>query len=362
MRDIRDQDYWKEYDGLQYAKHRILRKYLQAWFGILAAKRGVALYIDSHAGRGRHASGEPGSPLIAIECAAEHLKAGRLQDAELRFVFLEAQVNAKKALQCELDALGRMPPQINVSVIASDYENGVEQILEEMAGPGGRRAPLFAFVDPFGFSLSMRLLNRVLSWPSSEILVNLMASYANLSICRQEPQTVLLDDLFGTQSWRTITQIASHEDRNEAILDLFAGQLHADYVSTLRMLGKDNRTKYYLLHATSHPLGRDKFKEAVWSAGLGETWCASERHTPGQLTLLTGNPDLSPLRGSLLSDFDGTTVRYVSLLQWLRPKTYLEKHLRGVLVDLELTQTITVVRKRGRSAFNADLNPLITFR
>ena len=56
------------------AKHEILRRYLGAWFPILAGGgfNPRLVFLDGFAGPGVYSSGEPGSPLIAIETLVDH--------------------------------------------------------------------------------------------------------------------------------------------------------------------------------------------------------------------------------------------------------------------------------------------------
>ncbi len=53
------------------AKHAILRRYLQAWFPIMASANARFLYIDGFAGPGEYSGGEDGSPVIALKTARE---------------------------------------------------------------------------------------------------------------------------------------------------------------------------------------------------------------------------------------------------------------------------------------------------
>ena len=66
-----DESYWSDYTGLQHAKHQLLSKYLGGWFPILASANGRVIYIDCYAGRGRHASGHEGSPILALTDAVK---------------------------------------------------------------------------------------------------------------------------------------------------------------------------------------------------------------------------------------------------------------------------------------------------
>jgi three-Cys-motif partner protein len=56
------------------AKHEILKLYLQRWFPILNTYHQRVIYVDGFSGPGRYKGGEPGSPLIALELAVNHMK------------------------------------------------------------------------------------------------------------------------------------------------------------------------------------------------------------------------------------------------------------------------------------------------
>lgn len=352
--------YWQGYGSLQHHKHKILASYLGAWFAILGNRNRTLVYLDSHAGRGRHESGEPGSPLVALNQALEHLKAGRLSGRSIHLVFLEVDAGNASELERQIDeSCPDMPPEVRCHVVTADYEERLTSLLDSVANRQ-QVPPLFAFIDPFGFSLPLSLLNRVLALPRSEILITFMVHYVNLAICQGEQHGRTLDGLFGRPDWRHIASLESHERRNQEIVELFAQGLDAEYTSKLRTLGKDNRTKYFLVHATNHHLGRTKFKEAIWRAGLGESWTISERTSPLQLPL-GSDPDLESLRESLLENFAGRTVSYRTLCHWLLATSFLEKHLRSVLKCLERAAAIVVDRPPGRRGFNEKMNPTLTF-
>jgi three-Cys-motif partner protein len=48
------------------AKHRVLERYLQAWWPIMLSVFPRATYIEGFAGPGVYKGGEPGSPIIAL--------------------------------------------------------------------------------------------------------------------------------------------------------------------------------------------------------------------------------------------------------------------------------------------------------
>ena len=68
------------------AKHKILRKYLDAWFPILAKGNKKLVYLDGFSGPGRYTGGELGSPLVALQSALTHREK---LNSELEFIFIE---------------------------------------------------------------------------------------------------------------------------------------------------------------------------------------------------------------------------------------------------------------------------------
>ncbi len=49
-------EYWREYGQFQKVKHDLIKWYLSGWFPKLGTWAGRVLYVDTHAGRGRHSS------------------------------------------------------------------------------------------------------------------------------------------------------------------------------------------------------------------------------------------------------------------------------------------------------------------
>jgi three-Cys-motif partner protein len=88
--DDQSPQYWAEYTNLQHVKHALIRKYLGGWFAKLGHWAGRVLYIDTHAGRGTHLTGDLGSPLVALHTLLDHSSLGTLlATSEFRFTFIE---------------------------------------------------------------------------------------------------------------------------------------------------------------------------------------------------------------------------------------------------------------------------------
>lgn len=354
-----DQKYWAEYDGLQLAKHAILERYLGGWFPKLASASNRVLYIDCHAGRGRHTTGQEGSPIIALKGILNHRQRDRiLSRTKISFVFFEINDTNYQILLSEIQACGKIPPRIKVMPYCSDYEHELRSICEHLKEKDKSLAPCFAFIDPYGFNLSMDLMNMLLSFPRSELFINFMFRYVDMAI-QNGTQEDNMNRLFGCDSWKSTQNIRDYKSRKNAILSLFSNQLNAKYVTYMQMLSVSNVTKYILIHATNHPSGRNLMKEAIWSVSPEGSYAASERDNPGQLVLLNAEPDLAPLKANIIAEFSGKSVYMNNMYEWLDKEMYLRKHLHEVLRDCR-DQGVAVFSEYGdRFAFSK--NPLVRF-
>lgn len=355
--------YWREYDGLQHAKHAILREYLAGWFPKLSfGGASDLLYVDCHAGRGRHRDPgrHPGSPLVALDTLLAHKAFQRMvKRTRFTFVFFERDEKSAAALHAEVSAIPKHP-RVPVHIFPADYEVHLQQALDDMEAKRRRLPPAFFFLDPFGFDLSMELVNRLLKQPRTELLLTFMLRYvamAALSAPGHEPR---LDKLFGCATWRDARQLPGFEQRSEFLIHLFKGHLSARWVSYIIMRQKNGMPKYVLFHATSHPAGRQLMKDVLWKVDPfpAGSFSASESRVPGQELLLKGEPDLRPLRNAVLQDFAGRVVRYRELQSWLLDLMFREPHLKRVLKEL-LDQG--VVRLVGSDRLQFSANPGFLF-
>ena len=354
-----DKAYWAHYTGLQHVKHRLLEKYLGAWFPILASSGGRVLYVDCHAGRGRHDTGHPGSPILAIQTLLNHRARTRiLQSTKVYFAFFENNSQNYDLLCHEIQVLGQLPNNVRTFVFRSDYESNLREIITGLLQSGGRMAPAFVFVDPYGFALSMDLLNGLLQFPKCELFVNFMYHYVDLAM--HNPSLAdITDRLFGTTSWRGLTSLQDHKHRAQETIALFSGQLNAQFVTHMHMFGKTNVLKYVLLHATNHRRGRERMKDAMWSVVPEGRFEAFERHNPNQLVLIQPDPSLQPLVDRLWDDFAGQSVSMSKLYDWLVTRLYRRPHLHNVLTELRKQGSVKFNGTSRRKPFNS--NPTITF-
>ncbi len=359
MKPSTDAQYWREYDGLQNAKHELLRKYLGGWLPILTSWSGRVTYVDCHAGRGRHADGHAGSPVLALKLLLEHTARERiLAKAQVNYLFFEADKSNCAALREEIRALGALPPSIRISIHEQDYETELRGLLTGLRQRGQRLAPTFAFVDPFGFLIPMSLLNDLLAYDRCELMINFMYRYILLAMPHAN-QAANLDLVFGSSGWRQFASIEDPQERSRAVIDFYTSQLNARYVTSMLMHSDNGALKYVLFHACNDRKGRNLMKSALWSITPDGSFSAHERRNPSQPVLIQPDADLRPLQHRLLSAFGGKTVRLKSIYTWLVDELFLEKHLHYVLNAWRKAGKITVSGFEGTFSFKK--NPLIAF-
>ena len=107
--------YWEQYGPFQHVKHELIRCYLNGWYPKLGLWARRVLYVDTHAGRGRYESGDPGSPVLALQTLLRHSHRDKLLDAsEFNFLFIERDPANLAALEAELSQLKPFPARVNV--------------------------------------------------------------------------------------------------------------------------------------------------------------------------------------------------------------------------------------------------------
>ena len=316
------------------AKHDILRRYLSAWFPILSLHHGRIVYIDGFAGPGRYENGEPGSPLIALDAAANLRKA---TPGEIVFWFVEDRADRLDNLRSELDRL-KTPSNFKVRPECGRFHERFQGMLDSIMNGGDQLAPTFAFIDPFGFSgIPFSLVQALLKQKSCEVFITFMADSFNRFLEHpNDPVVAHIVDAFGDDAAIKIAQATGNRIQN--LRNLYQQKLLtvAKYVRYFEMRDRNDRIQYYLFFATNHALGHLKMKEAMWKVDPQGAFRFSDATNPNQLALLENDPT-PDLEALLLSRFGGTgTVRASKVRQFVEEETsYLKSHMSRALKSAE---------------------------
>ncbi len=264
------------------AKLDVLRDYLAAFLTASSGTPG-AVYLDAFAGEGsgrdRLTSREfDGSARIAADATANGTSDFRF--THLRFF----EQHETKAAAVQADLRARAPGR-DIRVIPGDCNVTLPQVLREMPA-SMRRAPTFAFLDPFGTELSWQTIRAIAEhkaglkykvefWMlfSSPGMMRVAGNSADKAAVGSEQ---LLTGLFGNTAWRDIVDQRrsghiSPAGAREAFVNLMRWQLEEDlgyaYTHALEIKNETGSPVYHMIFATDVSAGdriiRDLYRKAA---------------------------------------------------------------------------------------------------
>jgi len=147
-------EYWEHYTNLQHVKHALIMNYLNGWLPKLGSWSGRILYFDTHAGRGKHAPGQVGSPIVALRTLLDHKhRESIFSRCEAVFYFIETNPANCQALESEIATLGSLPKQVKYHILCSDCFEALKLLMTSLKESGSAMAPAFIFLDPYGFKV-----------------------------------------------------------------------------------------------------------------------------------------------------------------------------------------------------------------
>lgn len=354
-----DDSYWPEYNNLQFTKHALIKNYLGGWFPKLGTWAGRILYLDTHAGRGRHDTGHQGSPLVALETLLTHrFRDQLLAKSEVRFHFIERNAANVAELKKELAGCS-LPEKVFVQAHEGDCFATLDELIQELEATKTRMAPAFAFVDPYGFKVPGTTLKRLMQCGKVELFVNVIWRELNMGIVQaqngHEGLGRTLDEVFAGEDWRAAVSADEAEARADQTIALLTRMVGAKWATPVRMLGRNGTTRYMLVHFSNHDAGRELMKYCVWKiCDMNEElrFCAPYG---SQQYLIKPQPDLSPIREWVLAQLPCT---------W---KNLHVRCLREVWRDVHVNEVVKQLRKEGKvgiapgypGPFTIAANPLL---
>lgn len=269
-------------------KHRILRDWWNGWLPILASRHRRVIYLDAFAGPGVYSDGEPGSPIVALKAALDHVLRTRLDRRECVFYYIEKRADRLARLRSEVEALRpRMPRTWSVESVQSTFEESLDAAISELEKAGATLAPTFAFVDPFGFKdIPMDLVSKILGYKWCDLLITFNAR--DIGRFAESPFHIDgIDRCLGGSDWHKSLP-ETLDERREFFLRTYEKELRfrvpEAHVRSFEVAGPKG-TIYYLVGATKHRDGVRVMKRAMWKADPTGRYQFSDR-TAGIKTLL----------------------------------------------------------------------------
>ena len=359
-----NEKYFGDYNNLQYVKHRLIREYLNGWYPKLGSWSGRILYFDTHAGRGEHAGGQSGSPVIALRTLLDHnAREWILSKSEARFFFIEENSGNVEFLRKAVRDVGPLPERMFVNVSAGNCFETLNEELDRLDGTRQKLAPAFVFVDPYGFTLPCETLRRLLEAGQVELFVNIIwrELFMGIGKAQDEPDSVWpgkMTLIFGSDVWKHVDRDAPVEDRENQVIEMLSAAYGAKWATSMRMLHDNKSTRYLLAHFSNHDSGRDLMKECMWKACPDGGFYAQRGDNPDQAVLLEPDPDLRPLEAWVMKQLADGPRRAKELASMNLANQWRATHLNKVLQKLRRDKRIDARDYEGKFALSK--NPLFS--
>ena len=244
------------------AKHTLLRRYMAAWFPIMANRfhdKGIT-FFDGFAGPGEYTNARDSSPAIAMEQALR--SDVRCYGTQTRLVFVEDHHGRAAHLKDLLDArfpLTTRPSGLVVLVRRGKCGNLLEQAIADVGGWDG---PVFANLDGWGADADYEIVQRVAQQQSSEVLVT-FEDHFFIRFANGEQQAG--ERVFGHSDWRRVDQLPTAE-KKPFLLGLYREGLHSagfQYVLTFEMIDEGGHS-LHLFFGTTNDVAVERFKDGLW--------------------------------------------------------------------------------------------------
>lgn len=341
-------------------KLTLLEKYMRGWIFHLSRANKKIIYFDGFAGRGRDVTGKEGSPLVVIKLAKKYTY---LFD-EFICINVEKNNNNFSNLVAEITKEYGKDPQvlilnnttnpkgqnkkIRICNFEGEFIDVVGKILENVKG---KLAPSFFFIDPFGFKgVPLCMIKQIFENKKIEIFFNFMYDEINRFLTSKAHENCLTE-LFDTEEWKRINKDYSGMEKEKRLVELYRKQLQEkvgfEFTWPFRVcIPGEERTKYYLIHATNHFKGFKLIKDITYNAGSVQGVFAYLGQGNGgkkQSTLLDYN---ALAKKFVLTKFNNRTISFDDLIyeSYLIEDRFIEKHYRAALLGLEKDGKIKIER------------------
>jgi three-Cys-motif partner protein len=265
------------------AKHRLYKRYLDAWWPIFLQQAWVTrvTYVDAFAGPGEYEAGEDGSPVFALDRLLNHEARNRMKltRARVSTIFIEG-----KRARCEHLAnllASRYGPldELPVTVIVKHGRAEVDT-LPLLTRTGAWGHPILAIFDSWGnVGVPWGHLQAIAANRSSEAIVTFAPNWFSRRE-REDPQK--LDEVFGGPAhWRASDSKLLPADRWRAWLETYrAAMLRAGFAFCLPFqVVPHTGQPLDLVFGTSHPRAVEAFKDAMWNVDTSDGMRFSDPRT-----------------------------------------------------------------------------------
>lgn len=329
------------------AKHTLLRRYLSAWFPIMAKQfhsDGIT-FLDGFAGPGEYTNSTESSPVIAMTQALRDEVAS--SGTRTRLVFIEDDRRRVEHLERLLDR--RFPESSRPAGMVSAVHHGKCGDLYEqaIADVGGWEGPVFANLDGWGVDTHYEIVQRVAQQQSSEVLVTFKDQFF---IRFADGEQEAGERVFGHSEWRSVDQLPT-ADKKPFLLSLYRQGLHDagfQHVLTFEMIDEGGHS-LYLFFGTTNDVAVRKFKDGLWEVDGITGQRFRDPRDPNQMSFDILEPDFTPLAKSVIDLLEAREHNMAELCRYALLETiYKDTHVKPV-IDSLVDERIVEFARTGRS-------------
>jgi len=337
-------------------KLKILRNYIAPWASILfkqakkIGRRQHLLYIDGFCGPGMYYEDEnrnsyvDGSPIIVANIANELIEQD--SDREFDLICIDKKQKCFDLLEPKLNKLNKHNQ--NWLIKKACFEDEINKVLYTSALP-----PTFCFVDPFGYSIDIKIIRNILLQPMSEVFINFMiydvvrAFGNNLMDCN-------LLSLFGDEDYKKCSA-TNPEDRQAWFLNFYCQNLkkytNAEYVLPFRVnspMMKD-RPRFYLIHLSNNIKALKTMKNAMIKFSTTEYKLEALGKKENELCVYDIFDEISFKDQIYNYVSQQKFVGYMTLEDWAYENTCgVSRTIKQKLIELEKENKIQIDRLKGQ--------------
>ena len=343
-------------------KHELLRNYISKWIAILfsqqerMAKPKKLVYIDGFSGPGvywrdkTHKALALGSPLIVANEAKKYIH--NSPNSEFVIICLEKDSKSVAILNMYLELFNKYGQ--NWKAYPAEFDQAINTMLDGLEESGTKNAPIFFFIDPFGYTgFPMTTLKRILKYPLVELFINFNI-YDVERFCHDENKDKTMVALFGCKDFIKARQANSSAEKYIFLKNLYCRRLQleglAKYVMPFRVNTPKQkaRPRYYLIHASNHLKALKAMKDSM--AQISDKPFAFEAiGISNTQTNLFEDPEKLTLKSKIenyLKSLSPNSISYEGLEDWAYPDTNgISKTIKQSLCELEeIDKTIKIKR------------------
>lgn len=345
------------------AKHRLYRRYLDAWWPIMLQpippsgyRRPRITYVDAFAGPGEYEDGEDGSPIFAIDRLLNHAAIARMSLTPDRVTMLfierdrERYHHLRDLVISRFGAIDQLP--VRVCIRQGDAGTDTERLLTEL---NAWSAPILAIFDSWGnVNVPFSTVRRIANVKSSEVVTTFGPNWFSR---RESLNSDELDQVFGgNEYWQPAEKEVRPDERWRSWLGTYRRALErAGFAFQLQFeVVPKTGLPLYLVYGTGSDKGVEVMKDAMWKVDGSEGMSFRDPRTrgavpPGQQDLFQEVRQVDELTELLVQRLGKGRATVADLSSWLLRETsrWRRPHARDAVSKMR-ESGIVVITPDGR--------------